>query len=188
MLFMSKKSWRLYQGRHILHYMYFLFFLLGDVFNIPILFILQCSYGHCLTTFHPLCGKRASFYMKAMTGGGKPQHKAYCEKHSLEQKEKVRFFFLFSSLMWTYGAFFFILVICFTGGKSAIWNRGAGKTKANTGECDLFFCTLRSMSSIGFYYLRMTVSHVMFLFLCFSLYFNLIDSCREKIWDGSYIS
>ncbi|KAL0351419.1 UNVERIFIED_CONTAM: histone H3-lysine(4) N-trimethyltransferase ATX1 [Sesamum calycinum] len=50
---------------------------------------LKCSYGHCQTTFHPTCARCAGFYMTVRTNGGKLQHKAYCEKHSIEQKAKV---------------------------------------------------------------------------------------------------
>ncbi|XP_024007484.1 uncharacterized protein LOC18009413 isoform X2 [Eutrema salsugineum] len=47
---------------------------------------IKCSYGNCQTTFHPSCARNAGFHM---TGGGKLPHKAYCEKHSLEQKAKA---------------------------------------------------------------------------------------------------
>ncbi|XP_019093842.1 PREDICTED: uncharacterized protein LOC104751678 [Camelina sativa] len=47
---------------------------------------IKCSYGNCQTTFHPSCARSAGFHM---TGGGKLPHKAYCEKHSLEQKAKA---------------------------------------------------------------------------------------------------
>ncbi|KAJ0241475.1 PHD finger family protein [Hirschfeldia incana] len=46
----------------------------------------KCSYGNCQATFHPTCARSAGFHM---IGGGKLQHKAYCEKHSLEQKAKA---------------------------------------------------------------------------------------------------
>lgn len=52
---------------------------------------MQCCYGHCQTTFHPSCARRAGLYMNVRPTGGKAQHKAYCEKHSLEQKAKVWF-------------------------------------------------------------------------------------------------
>ncbi|KAF2562686.1 hypothetical protein F2Q70_00016373, partial [Brassica cretica] len=48
---------------------------------------IKCSYGNCQTTFHPTCARSARFHM---TGGGKLPHKAYCEKHSLEQKAKAK--------------------------------------------------------------------------------------------------
>ncbi|KAK7353135.1 hypothetical protein VNO80_18575 [Phaseolus coccineus] len=50
---------------------------------------MKCCYGHCQTTFHPSCARSAGLYMNARTAGGKVQHKAYCEKHSLEQKAKA---------------------------------------------------------------------------------------------------
>ncbi|KAF9601388.1 hypothetical protein IFM89_019241 [Coptis chinensis] len=50
---------------------------------------IKCNYGNCQSTFHPSCARNAGFYMHVKTGGGKLQHKAYCDKHSLEQKEKV---------------------------------------------------------------------------------------------------
>ncbi|KAF6155503.1 hypothetical protein GIB67_017858 [Kingdonia uniflora] len=49
----------------------------------------KCNYGNCQSTFHPMCARDAGIYMHVKTGGGKLQHKAYCEKHSLEQREKV---------------------------------------------------------------------------------------------------
>ncbi|XP_073105520.1 uncharacterized protein [Elaeis guineensis] len=48
---------------------------------------LKCSYGHCQITFHPSCARSAGFYMNVRITGGRLQHKAYCEKHSVEQKE-----------------------------------------------------------------------------------------------------
>ncbi|MED6131358.1 hypothetical protein PIB30_008948 [Stylosanthes scabra] len=49
---------------------------------------MKCCYGHCQTSFHPSCARSAGYYMIVRTTSGKPQHKAYCEKHSLEQKAK----------------------------------------------------------------------------------------------------
>ncbi|XP_034905108.1 uncharacterized protein [Populus alba] len=49
----------------------------------------KCSAGHCQATFHPTCARSAGFYMNVKTLNGKMQHKAYCEKHSLEQKAKA---------------------------------------------------------------------------------------------------
>ncbi|XP_023550043.1 uncharacterized protein LOC111808351 isoform X1 [Cucurbita pepo subsp. pepo] len=50
---------------------------------------LKCNYGHCQTTFHPLCARSAGCYMTVKTSGGKLQHRAYCEKHSSEQRAKA---------------------------------------------------------------------------------------------------
>ncbi|CAK9327729.1 unnamed protein product [Citrullus colocynthis] len=50
---------------------------------------LKCNYGHCQSTFHPSCGRSAGCYMTAKTSGGKLQHRAYCEKHSSEQRAKA---------------------------------------------------------------------------------------------------
>ncbi|XWS21574.1 hypothetical protein CRYUN_Cryun30bG0066000 [Craigia yunnanensis] len=50
---------------------------------------IKCSYGHCQTSFHPSCARSAGFYMTVKLGGGKLQHKAYCEKHSVEQRAKA---------------------------------------------------------------------------------------------------
>uniref|UniRef100_A0A7N0TL48 Uncharacterized protein n=1 Tax=Kalanchoe fedtschenkoi TaxID=63787 RepID=A0A7N0TL48_KALFE len=47
-----------------------------------------CHYGHCQSTFHPSCAKSDDFYMTIKSTGSKSQHKAYCEKHSLEQRLK----------------------------------------------------------------------------------------------------
>ncbi|XP_015885585.3 uncharacterized protein LOC107420993 isoform X1 [Ziziphus jujuba] len=50
---------------------------------------IKCSYGHCQATFHPSCARSAGYYMNVKTAGGKQQHKAYCEKHSVEQRAKA---------------------------------------------------------------------------------------------------
>ncbi|XP_050376192.1 uncharacterized protein LOC126793646 [Argentina anserina] len=50
---------------------------------------IKCSYGHCQATFHPFCARSSDFYMNVKNLGGKQQHKAYCERHSLEQKAKA---------------------------------------------------------------------------------------------------
>ncbi|XP_062101492.1 uncharacterized protein LOC133807282 isoform X2 [Humulus lupulus] len=51
---------------------------------------IKCNYGHCQATFHPSCARSAGFHMNIVkTSGGKQQHKAYCEKHSLEQRAKA---------------------------------------------------------------------------------------------------
>uniref|UniRef100_A0A0D9VLI5 PHD-type domain-containing protein n=1 Tax=Leersia perrieri TaxID=77586 RepID=A0A0D9VLI5_9ORYZ len=48
---------------------------------------LKCNSGDCQSTFHPSCAKNAGFYMNTKGFGGMVQHKAYCNKHSIEQKE-----------------------------------------------------------------------------------------------------
>uniref|UniRef100_A0A2P2MIS0 Uncharacterized protein LOC105638874 isoform X1 n=1 Tax=Rhizophora mucronata TaxID=61149 RepID=A0A2P2MIS0_RHIMU len=50
---------------------------------------IKCCYGHCQSTFHPSCSRSAGFYMNVKTINGKLQHKAYCEKHSMEQRAKA---------------------------------------------------------------------------------------------------
>ncbi|OMP12216.1 Zinc finger, PHD-type [Corchorus olitorius] len=50
---------------------------------------IKCSYGHCQTTFHPSCARSAGFFMNVKLSGGKMQHKAYCERHSVEQRAKA---------------------------------------------------------------------------------------------------
>lgn len=50
---------------------------------------IKCNYGHCQSTFHPSCGRSAGFFMNVRTTGGKIQHKAYCEKHSLVERTKA---------------------------------------------------------------------------------------------------
>ncbi|KAE8077390.1 hypothetical protein FH972_015958 [Carpinus fangiana] len=50
---------------------------------------IKCSYGHCMVTFHPTCARSTGLYMNIKNFGGKLQHKAYCEKHSLEQRAKA---------------------------------------------------------------------------------------------------
>lgn len=48
----------------------------------------KCSYGHCQSTFHPSCARSAGWFLSMRANGGKLQHKAYCDKHSLEQRLK----------------------------------------------------------------------------------------------------
>lgn len=56
----------------------------------------QCNYGNCQSTFHPSCARNDGYYLYAKyMGGGKMQHKAYCSKHSLEQRSKVESHLLF---------------------------------------------------------------------------------------------
>ncbi|XP_021601342.2 uncharacterized protein LOC110606708 isoform X5 [Manihot esculenta] len=50
---------------------------------------IKCSYGHCQTTFHPSCARSTGFYMNIKSLGGKLHHKAYCERHGLEQRAKA---------------------------------------------------------------------------------------------------
>lgn len=56
-------------------------------------FSLQCNYGHCQAMFHPSCARSAGYYMNVKNAGGKQQHKAYCEKHSVEQRAKVKLYY-----------------------------------------------------------------------------------------------
>ncbi|CAN1188493.1 Protein Jade-1 [Linum perenne] len=49
----------------------------------------RCSYGNCQATFHPTCARTAGFYMNVKFLNGKFQHKAYCEKHSVEPSLKA---------------------------------------------------------------------------------------------------
>lgn len=48
---------------------------------------MQCSSGDCDITFHPTCARSSGLYMNTKGFGTTPQHKAYCGKHSVEQKE-----------------------------------------------------------------------------------------------------
>ncbi|XP_071925419.1 uncharacterized protein [Coffea arabica] len=50
---------------------------------------IKCNYGNCQSTFHASCARSTGFYMNSKTIGGKLQHKAYCAKHSQEQKAKA---------------------------------------------------------------------------------------------------
>ncbi|KAM7280791.1 hypothetical protein ACFE04_007925 [Oxalis oulophora] len=49
---------------------------------------IRCNQGQCRIKFHPTCARSAGFYMTVKASDGKLQHKAYCDKHSLEQKAK----------------------------------------------------------------------------------------------------
>ncbi|XP_062221873.1 uncharacterized protein LOC133921131 isoform X3 [Phragmites australis] len=48
---------------------------------------LRCNSGDCDITFHPTCARSSGFYMNTKGLGTMLQHKAYCGKHSIEQKE-----------------------------------------------------------------------------------------------------
>ncbi|PAN08370.2 hypothetical protein PAHAL_1G412400 [Panicum hallii] len=48
---------------------------------------LRCSSGDCHITFHPTCARNSGFYMNTKGFGTTSQHKAYCAKHSAQQKE-----------------------------------------------------------------------------------------------------
>ncbi|KAH7292672.1 hypothetical protein KP509_29G080500 [Ceratopteris richardii] len=51
---------------------------------------LRCSFGHCHGTFHPLCARDSGLYMSVKrVAGGRIQHRAYCEKHSTQQRQKA---------------------------------------------------------------------------------------------------
>ncbi|KAL5714485.1 hypothetical protein ACHQM5_016441 [Ranunculus cassubicifolius] len=50
---------------------------------------IKCNYGNCQSMFHPSCARNAGFYMHVKTAGGKLLRKAYCDRHSLEQREKA---------------------------------------------------------------------------------------------------
>ncbi|KAL8172548.1 hypothetical protein V2J09_024352 [Rumex salicifolius] len=50
---------------------------------------LKCNFGQCQSTFHPSCARSAGYYMSVRSVGGKQQRRAYCEKHSIEQRAKV---------------------------------------------------------------------------------------------------
>ncbi|KAM3244093.1 hypothetical protein ACQJBY_055800 [Aegilops geniculata] len=57
------------------------------VCNIKVGACLKCNSEDCHTTFHPSCARDAGFYMNTKGFGTVAQHKAYCGKHSSEQKE-----------------------------------------------------------------------------------------------------
>ncbi|WOL20037.1 hypothetical protein Cni_G28839 [Canna indica] len=48
---------------------------------------LRCSHGQCSNTFHPSCARAAGFYMNTKATGASLKHKAYCGRHSIEQRE-----------------------------------------------------------------------------------------------------
>eukprot|EP00250_Pteridium_aquilinum_P003700 c14005_g1_i1 orf=331-4776(-) len=51
---------------------------------------LRCSFGHCHGSFHPLCARDSGLYMNVKRSpGGRIQHRAYCEKHSFQQRQKA---------------------------------------------------------------------------------------------------
>ncbi|XP_057974832.1 uncharacterized protein LOC131162404 [Malania oleifera] len=50
---------------------------------------IKCNYGHCQSTFHPSCARDVGLYMNMKTKSGLLKHKAYCEKHSVEQRAKA---------------------------------------------------------------------------------------------------
>ncbi|RAL38749.1 hypothetical protein DM860_013430 [Cuscuta australis] len=50
---------------------------------------IKCSHGHCRSTFHPYCARSAGLFMTVKTVGGKLLHKAYCARHSMDQRLKA---------------------------------------------------------------------------------------------------
>ncbi|KAK4803240.1 hypothetical protein SAY86_001443 [Trapa natans] len=50
---------------------------------------MKCNYANCHGTFHPSCARSNGLFMIVKLIGGKLVHKAYCMKHSPEQKAKV---------------------------------------------------------------------------------------------------
>ncbi|KAL6911553.1 hypothetical protein ACP4OV_000358 [Aristida adscensionis] len=48
---------------------------------------LRCNSVDCRITFHPTCARSSGFYMNTKGFGTMPQHKAYCGKHSIEQRK-----------------------------------------------------------------------------------------------------
>lgn len=50
---------------------------------------MQCCTLDCQITFHPSCARDAGLYMNTKRLGNMLQHKAYCCRHSIEQR-KVR--------------------------------------------------------------------------------------------------
>lgn len=55
--------------------------------------VVKCNYGHCQAVFHPLCGRRAGYYLAIRPtgsggGGGRPTYRAYCGKDSAHQRLK----------------------------------------------------------------------------------------------------
>lgn len=51
---------------------------------------LKCSTADCQITFHPSCARDAGLYMNTKRIGNMLQHKAYCGKHSIEQRKAYR--------------------------------------------------------------------------------------------------
>ncbi|KAG2610278.1 hypothetical protein PVAP13_4KG179200 [Panicum virgatum] len=51
---------------------------------------LKCSTADCQITFHPPCARDAGFYMNTKRIGNMLQHKAYCGRHSIEQRKAFR--------------------------------------------------------------------------------------------------
>ncbi|CAD6339871.1 unnamed protein product [Miscanthus lutarioriparius] len=49
-----------------------------------------CSTGDCQITFHPSCARDAGLYMNTKRLGNMLQHKAYCCRHSIEQRKAYR--------------------------------------------------------------------------------------------------
>ncbi|KAL6605990.1 hypothetical protein ACP70R_041643 [Stipagrostis hirtigluma subsp. patula] len=51
---------------------------------------LKCSSADCQISFHPSCARDAGLYMNTKRTGNVLQHKAYCGKHSIEQRKAYR--------------------------------------------------------------------------------------------------
>ncbi len=44
--------------------------------------VIKCSFGHCMTQFHVLCGRNHGNYLSIREQGGKKVYRAYCSLHS----------------------------------------------------------------------------------------------------------
>lgn len=112
LLCLPAQKWCLHKGE-IFFFFWLLFCSLSRIFFLAIntILLMQCNFGHCQTAFHPSCARSTGFYMNVKSTGGNFQHKAYCEKHSLEQRAKVCLFVCIEDVLffkWWLILFFYI--------------------------------------------------------------------------------
>ncbi|CAK9262058.1 unnamed protein product [Sphagnum jensenii] len=51
---------------------------------------LTCNFGHCHGAFHPSCARQSGLFMNIKaSSGGRVHYRAYCEKHSPQQRAKA---------------------------------------------------------------------------------------------------
>lgn len=50
--------------------------------------VVKCSYGHCMTQFHVLCGRNHGCYLSVREQGGRKVYRAYCALHSEQMRAR----------------------------------------------------------------------------------------------------
>ncbi|XP_002989242.2 uncharacterized protein LOC9650015 isoform X1 [Selaginella moellendorffii] len=49
---------------------------------------IKCNFGHCSGAFHPMCARDSGLYISARNINGRAHYRAFCERHSPQQRAK----------------------------------------------------------------------------------------------------